>query len=73
MPQVEILEGDIDRLYDDWFAETCEEWVVPYIGDLLGFQLFLAGLLLLIVVLFVTAGLVGWLRNRFPVLRSYVP
>ena len=34
--QVELLESDIDRLYDDWFAETCEEWVVPYIGDLLG-------------------------------------
>src|SRR6185436_6834459 len=22
--------------YDDWFIETCEEWVVPYIGDLVG-------------------------------------
>lgn len=30
------LAEDIDRLYDDWFIETCEEWVVPYIGDLLG-------------------------------------
>jgi ABC-type branched-subunit amino acid transport system permease subunit len=36
------------------------------------FQLFIAGLLLLLTVLFVTAGLVGWLRNRFAVLRSYV-
>ncbi|HVZ41621.1 MAG TPA: hypothetical protein VHI13_20240 [Candidatus Kapabacteria bacterium] len=27
---------DIDTLYDDWFIETCQEWVVPYIGDLLG-------------------------------------
>jgi len=34
--QVELLEQDIDRLYDDWFIETCEEWVVPYLGDLLG-------------------------------------
>ena len=30
------LAGDIDGLYDDWFIETCAEWVVPYIGDLLG-------------------------------------
>jgi len=39
---------------------------------LANFQLFLAGLLLLVTVLFVTAGLVGWLRERFPVLRSYL-
>ena len=30
------FKGDIDGLYDDWFIETCAEWVVPYIGDLLG-------------------------------------
>ena len=30
------LESDIDGLYRNWFIETCEEWVVPYIGDLLG-------------------------------------
>jgi hypothetical protein len=30
------IEGDIDRLYENWFIETCEEWVVPYIADLLG-------------------------------------
>ncbi len=28
--------GDIAGLYDNWFIETCDEWVVPYIGDLLG-------------------------------------
>ncbi len=39
---------------------------------LASFQLFIAGLLLLLTVLFVTAGLVGWLRDRFPVLRAYV-
>ena len=27
-----------DGLYDDWFVETCAEWVLPYIGDLLGVQ-----------------------------------
>src|ERR1043166_1233055 len=30
------VHGDIDALYDDWFIETCAEWVVPYIGDLVG-------------------------------------
>jgi hypothetical protein len=34
--QAKIAENDIARLYDNWFIETCEEWVVPYIGDLLG-------------------------------------
>lgn len=32
------IEEDIDRLYDNSFVETCEEWVVPYIGALLGVQ-----------------------------------
>lgn len=31
-----LLEADIDRLYDNWFIETCDEWVVAYLGDLLG-------------------------------------
>lgn len=30
------LEQDMDGLYDDWFIETCADWVIPYIGDLLG-------------------------------------
>jgi hypothetical protein len=30
-----VLEKDIDRLYQNWFIETCDEWIVPYIGDLL--------------------------------------
>ncbi len=33
--QLDAVEGDLDRLYDNWFIETCEEWVVPYLGDLL--------------------------------------
>jgi hypothetical protein len=33
--QYDAIETDIDQLYADWFIETCEEWVVPYIGDLL--------------------------------------
>lgn len=34
--QAAALENDIEALYDNWFIETCDEWVVPYIGDLLG-------------------------------------
>ncbi len=34
--ELQALETDIDDLYADWFIETCAEWVVPYIGDLLG-------------------------------------
>ena len=33
--QLQIVEDDIARLYDNWFVETCDEWVAPYIGDLL--------------------------------------
>lgn len=30
------LEENLAQLYDDQFIETCAEWVVPYIGDLIG-------------------------------------
>ena len=29
------IEQDIAGLYEDLFIETCDEWVIPYIGDLL--------------------------------------
>jgi len=35
--QVNVLEQDIARLYDNWFIETCDDWAVPYIGDLVGY------------------------------------
>jgi hypothetical protein len=38
------VEGDIARLYDNWFIETCDEWVVPYLGDLLGVRGLTGGL-----------------------------
>jgi hypothetical protein len=34
--ELTALHDDIEALYDDWFIETCAEWVVPYIGDLVG-------------------------------------
>ena len=33
--QVNVIEADIAQLYNNWFIETCDPWVVPYIGDLL--------------------------------------
>ncbi|WP_297324626.1 hypothetical protein [Nitrosomonas sp.] len=37
--QVNLVEADIAQLYENWFIETCEDWVVPYIADLIGYQL----------------------------------
>lgn len=34
--QVALLEDDIQRLWDNFFIETCDPWVIPYIGDLVG-------------------------------------
>jgi hypothetical protein len=34
--QAEVVAEDLARLYDNWFIETCDGWVVPYIGDLVG-------------------------------------
>lgn len=36
--QVNVVEDDIAQLYDNLFIETCQDWVVPYIGDLIGYQ-----------------------------------
>lgn len=36
--QVNLLEDDLARWYDNLFIETCEDWVVPYVGDLVGYE-----------------------------------
>jgi hypothetical protein len=36
--QVDVVQADIDQLYRNWFIETCQDWVVPYLGDLVGYQ-----------------------------------
>jgi hypothetical protein len=36
--QVGIVEADIEQLYENWFIETCQEWVVPYIGSLINYR-----------------------------------
>jgi hypothetical protein len=35
--QVGVIEKDIAGLYENWFIETCQDWVVPYIGTLIGY------------------------------------
>ena len=34
--QVDVVKRNIDRLWDDLAIETCQPWVIPYIGDLVG-------------------------------------
>jgi hypothetical protein len=36
--QVALLQENVEQSYDDLFIETCAEWVVPYIGDVIGYQ-----------------------------------
>ena len=33
-----VIEEDLAQLYGDQFIETCADWVVPYIGDLIGYR-----------------------------------
>lgn len=35
--QAQVVDASLDQQYDDQFIETCAPWVVPYIGDLIGF------------------------------------
>jgi len=37
--QVANLRQDLDALWDNFFIETCDDWVVPYIGELVGANL----------------------------------
>lgn len=34
--EIAVVEEDLEQMYENLFIETCAEWVVPYIGDLLG-------------------------------------
>jgi len=36
--QLAAVEEDLNQFYDDEFIETCAPWVIPYIGDLIGYQ-----------------------------------
>ena len=30
--EVNVVEDDISGLYANWFIETCDDWVVPYLS-----------------------------------------
>lgn len=34
--EADALRDSVEQLWDDYFIETCQRWVVPYIGDLVG-------------------------------------
>ncbi len=36
--QIAVLEENLAQLYDDQFIETCAEWAIPYIGDLVSYR-----------------------------------
>ncbi|MDQ0767294.1 hypothetical protein QF031_000043 [Pseudarthrobacter defluvii] len=36
--QADLLEADIRSMYANLFIETCQDWVVPYLGDLVGYR-----------------------------------
>src|SRR5215472_1488233 len=36
--QFQLLADDLLQRYDDQFIETCAPWVIPYLGDLIGYQ-----------------------------------
>jgi len=36
--QIEVLQESLFQSYDDLFIETCADWVVPYIADLVGLK-----------------------------------
>src|SRR3954470_11388817 len=37
--QGDVVAADLAQLYDDAFIETCADWAVPYLADLLGVRL----------------------------------
>lgn len=36
--QVDLVREGVERSYDDWFVETAAPWVLPYLGDLVGYR-----------------------------------
>ena len=36
--QADVLDADVAGLYENWFAETCDPWVLPYLGELVGYR-----------------------------------
>lgn len=36
--QAQLIDADLEQLYDDLFIQTCAPWVIPYIGELIGYR-----------------------------------
>jgi hypothetical protein len=36
--EIGVMEENLEQLYDDLFVETCADWAIPYIGDLVGYE-----------------------------------
>lgn len=36
--QVDRVRDGVAQQYDDWFVETAAAWVLPYLGDLVGYR-----------------------------------
>ncbi|PVZ08206.1 hypothetical protein [Actinomycetospora cinnamomea] len=36
--QVDLVEDNLWGLYANWFVETADDWVLPYLGDLVGYR-----------------------------------
>lgn len=36
--QAGVIEADLAQMYENCFIETCADWAVPYIGDLVGYR-----------------------------------
>ncbi|MGH3310064.1 MAG: hypothetical protein ACRDP3_05695, partial [Streptomyces sp.] len=36
--QADLVRSGVEQNYDDWFVETAAEWVLPYLGDLVGYR-----------------------------------
>jgi hypothetical protein len=34
--EIESVEANLEELYESWFVETAPEWVIPYLGELVG-------------------------------------
>jgi len=36
--QADLVRTGVEQQYDDWFVETAADWVLPYLGDLVGYR-----------------------------------
>ena len=72
---VMVVLGGIGTVAGPVLGAALYEWLRGFLitnATFANFQLAIAGLLLLVTILFATAGLLGSVRNRFPRLRAYI-